>query len=92
MVLAEKAPQMLYTIPGTEDTITIYKDQNLEFEAYCFDLNNDTLSYQWQINSAAIENYNSQFYNFTSNTTGIYELHVTASDSEAQVEKIGLLR
>ena len=60
--------------------------QNLDFEVICFDLNNDSLSYQWQINSDVIENYNSQFYNFTSNETGIYELHVTASDSEAQVE------
>jgi hypothetical protein len=86
MVLAERTPKMLYAIPGIEDTITIYKNHSLEFEFLCFDLNNDTLNYQWQINNTPIEENNSPIYEFSSNTLGIYELLVIASDSEAQIE------
>ncbi len=92
MVLGERAPQMLYTFPGTEDTITIYKDQSLEFEFACFDLNNDTLRYQWQLNNSLLEGINSPSYNFNSDTTGIIALHVTASDSKAELETSWIIK
>lgn len=82
-----KPPQILTTIPGTADTVTITHGDSLEFEAFAFDLNKDTLIYNWYFNEQKINNENSSKYllKTTDKQIGIHYLKLFISDKDTTI-------
>ena len=50
-----QAPQILSTIPNASDTVSISQGDSLIFEVMACDLNGDTLSYAWSLDSQFLE-------------------------------------
>jgi photosystem II stability/assembly factor-like uncharacterized protein len=55
LVLKNYAPEILSTVPLADSTVSINQGDSLGFSVIVHDLNNDTLSYSWTLNSSPIE-------------------------------------
>jgi len=88
LILGEnRPPQILSTIPSTVDTISITYGDSLEFEAFLFDLNEDTLIYNWYFNDQKINKENSSKYllKTADKQIGIHYLTIFVSDKDTTI-------
>jgi photosystem II stability/assembly factor-like uncharacterized protein len=87
LTLKNFAPQILLTYPSTDSVISLYRGDSINFQANAFDLNGDTLTYSWLLNSTPIEGANT--YNYLLNTdnlyTGSYDIRINIADNDTSV-------
>jgi photosystem II stability/assembly factor-like uncharacterized protein len=87
MTLKNLPPGIQRTIPDHADTVVIYQGDSLQFELLCFDLNNDTLSYQWNFDQRDLQtDYDATYILKTAGEVpGTYPLTAIVSDNDTSV-------
>ncbi|MEN8204144.1 MAG: T9SS type A sorting domain-containing protein [Bacteroidota bacterium] len=84
MVLGNKAPEFQLTIPDWSDTVTVFRGNTVDFEAVCFDLNDDSLVYSWNFDGMETEEPGSHVFSLITDhlDLGYYDLSVAVSDGD----------
>ncbi|MAH32790.1 hypothetical protein CL615_00180 [archaeon] len=70
-----------------EDSITIDEGNNLEFNIVASDLNNDKLTYGWEVNDKFVSNANEIIFGTNYEDAGEYKIKAAVSDGTSKVTK-----
>ena len=87
LVLENKAPQVQRTIPGTADTVRVFRGDTLEFEVFGFDLNDDPIAYTWTLDQVLSAESEDSVYVLRSEgmELGYHALRASLSDGESTI-------
>lgn len=83
-VTNNKTPQSQATIPENNESIVLYKDETFPVEVFAFDLNEDSIMYQWYFDNVLIAGEEQALFTLSgfNYAIGEHTLKVTISDHE----------
>jgi photosystem II stability/assembly factor-like uncharacterized protein len=88
MVLENKAPGIQRTIPDDSETVVVFLNDTVEFTVVDYDLNGDSLTYQWFVDQQPSDQMPGAGFSLMTHgmEPGMHTLGVTISDPDTSVQ------
>lgn len=94
LVLSNTPPEVLSTVPLTDEEISLIQGDSLEFAVNAFDLNGNVLSYQWLLdnNTMVSDQVSSCILKTDDLGFGQHQLVCQISDSDTTIEALWIIK